>query len=279
MEVIYANRRYNKRYSIRRKAVCGVYRATFTNSTNGKCYIGYSKNIRKRVNSHQSDYIKPEETHLKFYRAISKYGWDNIHFELCEECSFEILQEREVYWSNVYDSYRSGYNSVPCGTYNPMEDPVVLARLRERRKANKEKKIAERTILLARNKLERQSIITNRWNDKIRDWPEIFTWTDVRPVYSSNTLGLAEHHNVIHVIGKRDGLILYRKGAKPVGYDRVKVLHSKHEAKIKVYPGMWQREMHWWTPERRARKWKKDYSVYDEYAAHIKQMADTLGPQ
>lgn len=128
MELIYSNNCFTKRFN-KRDSICGVYRATFTNSTNGKCYIGYSKDIWHRIGKHRDDYNKKCEQHLKFYRAVNKYGWDNIRFELCEECTPELLRHTEMYWGAIYYSHAKGYNTVPCGTFNPMDDPTIRGNL------------------------------------------------------------------------------------------------------------------------------------------------------
>ena len=43
-------------------------------------------------------------------RAIHKYGRDKFHIQLIEECPVNILNEREKYWINFYNSYNTGYN-------------------------------------------------------------------------------------------------------------------------------------------------------------------------
>ena len=43
-------------------------------------------------------------------RAIHKYGRDKFHIQLIEECPVNILDEREKYWINFYNSYNTGYN-------------------------------------------------------------------------------------------------------------------------------------------------------------------------
>lgn len=47
---------------------------------------------------------------MVIYRAIRKYGLENFTFEVLEECPSELLNEREIYWINYFDSYYNGYN-------------------------------------------------------------------------------------------------------------------------------------------------------------------------
>jgi group I intron endonuclease len=44
------------------------------------------------------------------YRSIRKYGADKFKIRVIEECSIDILDQRETYWINEYNSYDNGYN-------------------------------------------------------------------------------------------------------------------------------------------------------------------------
>lgn len=37
-------------------------------------------------------------------------GLENFKFEVIEECPKELLNEKEVYWINEYNSLETGYN-------------------------------------------------------------------------------------------------------------------------------------------------------------------------
>jgi len=85
-----------------------IYKAT--NLINGKTYIGqtiYSLKKRKREHGYQSK----RGCDLYFHRAIYKYGIENFKWEeMC--CCFDIkgLNEMEVYFVTLCDSFKNGYN-------------------------------------------------------------------------------------------------------------------------------------------------------------------------
>lgn len=84
----------------------GIYKITFPN---GKIYIGLSNNIRKRIWKHNHDDYK---LHRIVGNAIHLYG--NItEFEVLEEISpqdRDLMNEREKYWIEYYDSFNNGFN-------------------------------------------------------------------------------------------------------------------------------------------------------------------------
>jgi len=83
------------------------------NDINDKVYIGQTvQQLKRRFQKHLSD---SKRLNLHFYRAIRKYGAEHFYIELLEECENNILDEREIYWINYYDSYNNGYNSTLGG--------------------------------------------------------------------------------------------------------------------------------------------------------------------
>lgn len=84
----------------------GIYK--ITNTINGKCYIGQSIDIVRRWRQHRTDYQTEEKV---LYQAMRKYGFENFSFEVLEECKATVLDERELFWINEYDSYNNGYNA------------------------------------------------------------------------------------------------------------------------------------------------------------------------
>lgn len=89
----------------------GIYK--IQNLINGKIYIGQSVHIQTRFNQHKNEAKNGNTRPL--YNAIRKYGIENFSFEIIEECSKEMLNEREIYWIKKYDSFHNGYNLTPGG--------------------------------------------------------------------------------------------------------------------------------------------------------------------
>lgn len=82
-----------------------------TNDVNSKVYVGQTiQTLNKRFNGHCCYSKSDRSINMYIKRAIHKYGRDKFHIQLIEECPVNILDEREKYWINFYDSYNTGYN-------------------------------------------------------------------------------------------------------------------------------------------------------------------------
>lgn len=78
----------------------GVYKIT---SPTGKVYIGSSNDIDNRLCSYRNLKCKSQ---TKLFNSINAHGWDMHKFEVLEECSINVLLERELYYGikfNVLD--------------------------------------------------------------------------------------------------------------------------------------------------------------------------------
>lgn len=95
--------------------ICGIYK--ITNKVNNKCYIGQSKDIIKRW---KTEY-KWHKLNNHLQSAFNKYGLENFDFEIIEECEPSLLNEREKFWINVYNSFdrNFGYNKTLGGAGTP----------------------------------------------------------------------------------------------------------------------------------------------------------------
>lgn len=85
-----------------------------TNKVNGKSYIGqtkYTVEFRWRQHQHKKD-------NVYFHNAIKKYGVDNFIVETLEECNYEDLDSREMFYIAKYDTFNSGYNMTIGGEGN-----------------------------------------------------------------------------------------------------------------------------------------------------------------
>lgn len=85
----------------------GVY--TITNTTDGKVYVGYAKNIHARLRAHK--YYLREGKHANSYlqRAVNKYGLAKFEFEILEECPYELAAAIEHFWCTTLRSSEEGY--------------------------------------------------------------------------------------------------------------------------------------------------------------------------
>ena len=100
------------------------------NKLNGKVYIGQTvKTVEKRFNQHKNNSNKDYFSQIVLYKAFNKYGIENFECVELEEVDNELLDEREKYWIEYYDSYFDGYNSTLGGRatqlYNWDVDDII----------------------------------------------------------------------------------------------------------------------------------------------------------
>lgn len=85
-----------------------------TNNANQKIYIGQTRNLIKYRWQHhlwKGNHPEKPDTDYPLYRAMHKYGVENFQIEEVEETTDELLNEREIYWIQYYNSYvPNGYN-------------------------------------------------------------------------------------------------------------------------------------------------------------------------
>lgn len=99
---------------------CGIYK--ITNKISGKAYIGQSIDIQTRWNNEKSKAFLPSSQayNKTLSKAFRKYGLDNFTFEILEECDIDLLDEREIYYIALYDTYFNGYNETTGGNNGNM---------------------------------------------------------------------------------------------------------------------------------------------------------------
>lgn len=117
----------------------GIY--LVTNTINKIQYIGQAKNIYVRFNNHhKTDYLNPKNScyNTKFYKALREYGLENFVVSIIELCPVEELDEKEIYYIDLYDTYHHGYNSTPGGQYQSpnIHSPEVEEKRRQTREEN-----------------------------------------------------------------------------------------------------------------------------------------------
>ena len=99
----------------------GIY--IIKNNSNNKVYVGQSKNVKNRVYVHRYSlqYNRHYNKHLQ--TAWNRDGEPSFIFEIIEICPKEKLDEREIYYINMYDSYVHGYNGTTGGQVGHLVDP------------------------------------------------------------------------------------------------------------------------------------------------------------
>lgn len=87
-----------------------------TNSINDKVYIGQTiQSLKDRWYEHCRKGCSKNEADMHIKRAILKYGKENFRIKELEKCKVEDLDEREIYYISLYDSYVKGYNNTKGG--------------------------------------------------------------------------------------------------------------------------------------------------------------------
>ena len=90
--------------------ITGIYK--ITNQVTKECYIGQSVDISKRWKDHAKCGLGIDTpAGNKLYKAMQTYGIWNFSWEVLEQCSKDLLDEKEKYYIELYDSYNFGYNS------------------------------------------------------------------------------------------------------------------------------------------------------------------------
>ena len=92
---------YNQTYNMQ-----GIYSIT---SPSGKVYIGQSIDIEKRLYYYRTCW-KHIERQRKLYSSFKKHGVENHIFEIVEECDLDILDEREIFYIDLFEATIKGLN-------------------------------------------------------------------------------------------------------------------------------------------------------------------------
>ncbi len=104
------------------------------NKINDKVYIGQTTmTVHERFMVHLKPSTQKIRRNYKLYNAISKYGRKNFYVETLENnVPINELNEREIYYIALYNSYYNGYNSTKGGDgriINKIENEDILLSL------------------------------------------------------------------------------------------------------------------------------------------------------
>ena len=73
--------------------ICGIYK--ITNTITGDCYIGSSKDVKKRWVNHKCQSTCNEQPNSQLYQDMQKYGVDKFEFQILAEVEAASLKETE----------------------------------------------------------------------------------------------------------------------------------------------------------------------------------------
>ena len=93
-----------------KRNISGIY--IIKNTINDKVYIGSSVCIKQRFIEHKNQF-KKQVHNIRFQNFVNKYGFNTLIFEVIEYVNDkEKLIEREQYWIDYYESWKStkGFN-------------------------------------------------------------------------------------------------------------------------------------------------------------------------
>jgi len=157
----------------------GIYKIT---SPSNKVYIGLSKDIEARWRGY-SIKKKTAPQQPKLYYSFKKYGVKNHKFEVLEECKFEDLSKREIYYIEKYNSVNEGLN-VSSGGYNFWEVNVgkkhtkeTIAKMKEYWVENAKPRSKETIAKISKTKQQNPRITTPEMVEKFRN-----TSTSKKPI-------------------------------------------------------------------------------------------------
>ena len=101
----------------------------------GKCYIGLTvKTMMARWAEHIADANRNKRR--KFFAALNKYEPENwIHEVLFESEYAELIIEKEIEYTKLYNSVKNGYNTIYGGTRSGIkhrEDSIEVMRISQK---------------------------------------------------------------------------------------------------------------------------------------------------
>ncbi len=137
---------------------CGIY-GWICNIT-GKWYVGESKDVLRRTKSYV---INPAclKKQILIKNAIEKYGIQNFTCYKLEECSFDMLREREAYWGNKLNSLApNGYNLKLGGGKKVSVSDITKQKISIANKGRKRTKAMKETISFATKKAMTPEVCT-----------------------------------------------------------------------------------------------------------------------
>ena len=110
-------RYYNtQNINTQKRGTSGIYK--ISNDRTGETYIGQSKNIEKRIKSHENE-LRQGTHHNRGIQWDYLKG-DTFTYKVLEKTSpnKQILNQKEEKYISQYNSFNQGYNQTPGGQYD-----------------------------------------------------------------------------------------------------------------------------------------------------------------
>ena len=130
----------------------------------GKKYIGRTINERQRINHHLLNYKYEYKSKNKFYSSLKKYGVENFIYGVIEECDISLLNERECYYINLYDTIDNGLNTTSGG-----ESGGNKHNIETREKMSLSRKGKKQTENWIENRIISRKINNKKWSEESRE--------------------------------------------------------------------------------------------------------------
>jgi group I intron endonuclease len=93
-------------------------------------YIGSSSNIERRWKNHRKALEESRHHCQKLQTAWRRSGKDRFEFGIIEECTQEVLLEREQYWLDYYVDIRYNTNPIAMSRYGGKHTEETKQKLR-----------------------------------------------------------------------------------------------------------------------------------------------------
>ena len=131
----------------------------------------------KRFQEHLKAAQRQRNQNRPLYNAIQHYGTNSFELTTIEECSSEVVNEREKYWISYYNSYKEGYNATLGGDGTHYLDYSLIVEtynsLLSRRETAKVLGISEDTVTKVLeekqiNYTSPQEVIRNKYGKSVK---------------------------------------------------------------------------------------------------------------
>lgn len=104
--------------------ISGIYKIHFTGYD--RVYVGLTNNFNARKFQHTNCLVKGIHFNKHLQCVFNKLGLESLNIDLIEQCSIDILKEREMYYISLYKSFSDGFNMTSGGERFTMSEDVKM---------------------------------------------------------------------------------------------------------------------------------------------------------